>query len=562
MIRYYLDGVECNPQNRQEITYNASFGGDNQLLDIAPSSLTFVREDYERIQAWRSTWGNFLGMPLDIQYSNGKTVKYLIDFTDAMEVKDRSIIVNLKRFRGWEMFEKRASGLSFNNKKIGWNNGDFRLVDFVVVETDLASKFISTAIMTAMLAKEIVDSASKLSENIESIIEASTPTLGVPPAIVTGAIITAAIRLAINIAYLIALIIALTKLIATLVEMIYPKVRQYKGITYRQLIKKGVEYLGYKLESSVLDKLQGLTVLPKPIQGKGGFFKEMFFPGTLAQTKGYPMAGDVIPTLGTAIDQFCAIFNCEVRVNNDIVKIEQRSHFIQNAQPLKDTSFNLQEELQDNYTINSEDMFKRLVVSYATDAMDFNTFDNTAGTIGEVSSELINTIDKDYELIRDYTELAIPFSRGTRKDELNWFEKHVQKVAKDFDKFLGTSFTSKIEARKGVMQISQLYYGNTKLVYLSGTKLHKNQNQYIGEDKIKEYHKDRFIENNQQRKFEQMPIRMNEEEYFNLIENNFVLLNNGSVAEIVNASWSEENNVAELDYNVFVPAINEETVNI
>lgn len=562
MIRYYLDGIECNPQNRQEITYNASFSGDNQLLDIAPSSLTFVREDYERIQAWRATWGNFLGMPIDIQYSNGKTVKYLLDFTDGMEVKDRSIIVNLKRFRGWEMFEKRASGLSFNSKKIGWTNGDFRMVDFVVVETDLASKFISTAIMTAMLAKEIVDSISKLSENIEAVIQASTPTLGVPPAIVTGAVITAAIRLAINIAYLIALIIALTKLIATLVEMIFPKVRQYKGITYRQLIKKGVEHLGYTLESSILDKLQGLTVLPKPIQGKGGFFKEMFFPATLAQTKGYPMAGDVIPTLGTAIDQFCSIFNCEVRVNNDVVKIEQRSRFIQNAQPLKDTSFNLQEEMQDNYTINSDDMFKRLVVSYSTDAMDFNTFDNTIGTIGEVSSELINTIDKDYELIRDYTELAIPFSRGTRKDELNWFEKQVQKVAKDFDQFLGTSFTSKIEARKGVMQISQLYYGNTKLVYLSGTKLHKNQNNYIGEDKIKEYHKDRYIENNQQRKFEQMPLRMNEEEYFNIIENNFVLLNSGSVAEIVNASWSEENNVAELDYNVFVQAINEKTINI
>src|SRR5690554_4324905 len=98
----------------------------------------------------------------------------------------------------------------------------------------------------------------------------------------------------------------------------------------------------------------------------------MFFPGTLAQTKAYQMAGDVIPTLKTAIDQFCSIFNCEVRVNNDVVKIEQRSHFIQNAQPLNNTSFNLQEEMQDNYTINSEDMFKRLVVSYSTDAMDFN----------------------------------------------------------------------------------------------------------------------------------------------------------------------------------------------
>ena len=49
------------------------------------------------------------------------------------------------------------------------------------------------------------------------------------------------------------------------------------------------------------------------------------------------------------------------------------------------------------------------------------------------------------------------------------------------------------------------------------------------------------------------------EENFNIIENNFILLNSGSVAEIVNF-LEQRNNVAEIDYNVFVPAINEETV--
>lgn len=562
MITYLLNGQPCTPLNHKEITYTFNYDtGDNKLLEIEPDILIFVNDDMKRIQTWRATWGDYIGMPLTVKYSNGLTVEYILDFSDGLEVKTNSLAVKIRRLKGYDHFKARADGMAFNYPGLIWSTGDFRTVDFLVVEKDLATKSISLLLMIFVLGKETVDSISKLSENVESLIQASTPTAGVPPSIVTGAVISAAIRVVLNIAYTVTLIAMLTKLIKDLVELIFPPIRQYYCIQYKHLIEKACNFLGYQLQSNILNQLSGLTVLPQPIRGSGGFFKEMFFAATLAQTKGYPTAGDSIPTLGTAIDTFCRIFNCEMRVNNNTVIIEPRSYFMSQAQPFPDTSFNLQGETEDVYTINSHDQFKRLVVKYNTDPMDFNTYDDTVGTLSEVSSEPINTLGKPYELFREYVELNIPFARGTRKNELNWFEKSVREVAKAFDKFLSTSFVSKIDSRKGCLQISDLYFSATKLLYLSGTKLVENQNLYIGTEKIVEYHADRFIENNQKRKYTGMPLRMTESVFFGLSANNYVLLN-GKTAEIEKVSWSENDHVAEVDLSVYMPKVNEKTIKI
>lgn len=562
MITYNLDGQPCRPLNHDSITYTFNYNeGNNQFIEIDPDILVFVGDDMKRIQAWRNTWGDYIGMPLNVTYSNGLTVEYLLDFSDGMEVKTNSIAVKMRRLKGYDHFKARADGMAFNYPGLVWSTGDFRTIDFLVVDKDMATKSLSLILMIFVLGKETVDSISKLSENVESLIQASTPTAGVPPSIVTGAVISAAIRVVLNIAYTITLIAMLVKLIKDLIELIFPPIRQYYGIQYKTLIEKSCNFLGYQLQSTILNKLSGLTVLPQPIRGSGGFFKEMFFAATLAQTKGYPCAGDSIPTLGIAIDTFCKVFNCEMRVKNNVVIIEPRSYFMAQAQPMADTSFNLQDTIEDVYTINAQDQFKRLVAKYQTDPMDFNTYDNTAGTLSEISSEPVNTIGKPYELYRNYVELNIPFARGTRKDELNWFEKAVKEVAKAFDKFLSTSYVSKIDARKGCLQLSDLYFTSTKLLYMTGTKLHQSQNMYIGTDEIINYHSDRFIENNQRRKFTGMPLRMTESDFFGLSGNNFVLLN-GKIAEIERASWSDYENIAEVDISVHAPSVNEKTIKI
>ena len=98
-ITYILNGTPCNPTNRKEINYVLEFSPRSRRdLELSVDSLRFVMEDYDAIKTWRNTYGDYVGMPLDIQYSNGLTVKYLLDFTDPSTVeKGRSCSVKLIR---------------------------------------------------------------------------------------------------------------------------------------------------------------------------------------------------------------------------------------------------------------------------------------------------------------------------------------------------------------------------------------------------------------------------------------------------------------------------------
>ena len=562
MIRYILNGEECNPKNRQEINYVLSLGKnqDKRTLELDVTSLVFVREDYTRVQTWRNTYGDYMGMPLEINYSDGTIIKYLLDFTDSMVVTGRSIECKLKRFRGWDMFFKRAEGLAWNNPNLQWIQADFRFVDYIIVPEDLVSRFISLLITIFLLAKEIVETTNRIIDNIKQIIDASTPVGGIPGPNY-GAIVSGVLKLIANLAIAVALMIALIKLVGELIELIFPKIRQYRGITYKRLIEKGVNYLGYKLKSSVLDSLPDLVILPQPIRKTNAkWFVELFTPNTLAYTNGYPSAGDTIPTLDTALTEFEKLTNTEVRLIGDTVYIEHRDFFKQNANTTVQSTFNNQSLLTDEYDINASDQYKRLVVQYQVDPIDLNTYDDTDGSVQEVSSELINSYGHDYELLEGYTELSLPFARGTRKSGLNWFEKAVKNFAKNVDKFCNTSFVSKIEQRIGVMQISSQYFTSTKLLYMAGTKLHPSQNSFIGANKVIEYHASNRIENNQRRIYKQMPIAMTEQEMFSLLNNNFVHLTNGATAEISSIKWSDEDNVSEVYYTVDVAGVNVKSI--
>ena len=564
-IRYFLNNLEVNPANAGEIQYQFNFGDnrDKQQLELSVSSLIFEREDYTRVQAWRATYGDYVGMPLEIKYTDGTTIKYLLDFTQDLVDKTRSIECKVVRYKGWDNFFDRAEGLAFQNSKINWVSSDFKEVDYLIVPEDLVAKFISLAIATFVLAKELAESIVNISEATTVLIKASVPVGGPIPGVDWGAIVVAAIKLLVLIAYTLAITLALTNLIKQLVELIFPSLRQFKAITYKNLIKKGVEYLGFTLSSTLLNSMSGLTVLPKPTQKQDPtIFEKLFFEDTLAFTNGYPSASDTIPTLSLAIKEFEKLMNAETRVVDGVVTIETKEFYANNSQQQILTTFNEQSELQDSSSINAADQYKRLVALYNTDSLDINTYDDNEGTVSEVSSEVINSPDADLELIKNYVELRMSFSRGTRKDELNWLEKIVKDLAGAIDLFTSGGASAKIKNRKGVMQISSQYFTNTKLLYMSGSKLSQNQNDFIGTDKIIERHLSDSIVNNQKDVFKNMPLAMTESEMFGLLANNFVTLESGEVIEVIGVAWSEYDNIANIDYTRKKNAVNVETITL
>ena len=565
MIKYILDGEECNPYNKKDVQYVFNFGEsrDKTRLELDVSSLIFVREDMTRINQWRDTYGDYVGMPFNIEYSDGTVIRYVLDFSQELVVKNRSIECRPIRYKGWDHFMKRSEGLAFLNPNIGWTNADFRMVDYVIVPPDQIGTFLTLSISIYVLSKELAVSIEKIGQNVRALIHATTPATLIPPEPNYGAIITLAIQLALTIAYTIAIILALIQLATRFAELIFPKIRQYKGITYKRLIEKCVNYLGYTLESTLLDSLGDLVILPVPLrEPEPKIWQEIFTPNSLSYTLGYPSASDTVPTLKLAIDEFEKLTNSETRIVDGVVKIETRETFEQNANQQILTTFNLQSELQDETGINSDEQYKRLVALYQTDPIDINTYDDTEGTVSEVSSEIINSPDPELELIENYVELRMNFARGTRRNDLTWLEEAVKAFLNAIDFFTGGNLSAVIEDRKKVLQVSNQYFSVTKLVYCQGSKLHPNQNSFIGTDEIISAHDSKSIVNNQKITKKDMPLALTESEIFNILDNNFVILYNGETIEVVQLRWSEENNVASIDYTTRKTAVNVQTLTL
>ena len=561
MIKYFLNDIECNPTNRDEVEFIFNFkeNRDKSELELSVSTLRFVMEDLTRINKFRATYGNFVGMPFHIIYNDGTKIDYLLDFTDGMVVKNRSIEVNLKRYKGWDMFVKNASGLSFFDNRINWVSSDFTEVDYEVVPKDQLAIYITLLTTLLALSMELARSVEDVSDGVTDLVDAAIPT-GIPPTPNWGAIIVASLKLAARIAKTIAILAAIVKLGVQLKELIFPKTRQYKGITYKSLIKKSVEFLGYTLESSLLDSLSGATILPQPTKSNGSLFSKVFQPSTLAYTDGYPSVNDTIVTLQNAIDEFEKISGGETRIVDGVVKIENRDFFIKQSNQTINNNFNIQNELQYEHTINSEEQHKRMIIKFRQDPMDANTYDNITDQISETSNEILNAPKPFLELLSGYTEMNINFSQGTRKNDLTWLQEATSLVLKVVDAFTNKSLASQITSKVGNLQISDQYFSTTKLLYCVGSKISPNQSQFIGADAIRARNEFKNIEKNQQDNYSNMPLAITEVEMFSLLDNNFVTLPTGEVVEIKRVSFSEHNVMANVDYSISTNPINEENI--
>lgn len=564
MIRYYLNGTECNPANKDSVNYVFNFEDRKaRTLELSVDTLEFVREDRQAIKSWIDTYGYFVGMPLDIKYSNGTIIKYLLDFQDpAFREKERSYKVKLKRFKGMDNFFDNADGMSFG--LVQWNASDFSLVDYVIIPEEQPTYYISLMLATFALSQELAKAIDEIQQSIADIVKASTP-VGLPvPAPDFGAIIVAAIKLAARVAYAIFIVIALIKLLTEIINIIFPTIRQFKAIRVKTLFEKSANFLGYTLSSTLLNALTPLTILPVPLKQKQpNWFLELVAPNSLAYTNGYPSSRDSVQTLGQLITALENTFNAKIIVQNGVIQFEQELFFRQEPNTGLLSAFNIQEQLQSEHSLNSNEIFKRLVVQFQTDPTDFNTFDDTFQSLFEVSSEVLNSPNTASELIKGFDLVNIPFARGTNKGSLNFLERSAKTLASAVDLFCGSNLVAKVNSRRNVMQISSQYFSVTKLLWMNGTRLHQEQTNFIGAQAIAlNYWYSRFIDVNQKNVYEAMPVAMTENELFSILDNNYITLDDGQIAEIMNVQWSELQAKAIVNYNVLRPKINEKSTQI
>ena len=542
VTQFYLNGNLANPKNREDINFEVDYSDTRRIVDIDLSTdvLVFVGVDRMSIINWLTQFGFGAGMPVEVQFTPTLTQRYYIDFTDSFSWTDNEISVKIKRRNAINNFFDSADGMIW--RLVDFQPSDFKEIEYVIVPDVQPLYVISLLGLTLSLQQELGKAIQEVSEGIADVVKASVP-VGVPPVPDWGAIVVASIKLAGRIAYALFITISLIQIISEVINLIIPPIRSIKGIDYKTLIERGVQRLGYSLQSTFLDEIKQLVVCPKPLRPiNPTVFQELINPNGISFTEGYPSAQDVIPTVGSAITQLCEIYNLKVTAVENVVILEREDYFEQlNPNPVP-FAYNLQESKQAEYKLN-DDYWVRQLMLWETDQSDINTFDDSKGQIAEKGAQLLVDPNPDIRLLKGLEQVDNRFSLGTRKDELTFAEKVLKTLAQAVDLFTGGSLSTKIDNRVGLLQISQQYFSNTKLLWMTNNRIASDHKEKLGAINIlNEYHRPFELK----AVLENMPIRMTKKDFLLYSEQYFVILNTGQEAEIRRLSWNEQDNLAEV----------------
>ena len=552
-MKHYLNGAEIAPRNVLDIGLITDYTGNPEMLQVDTDTIVLPREARDIIMQHVATQGVFEGIPYTLETGNIQ-LDYYVDLTESFAIRDFEVEVKIKKRKGFDNFFENAEGLSFELMAKKGVNFNFIDLPYLIIPENQVEIALTLSLATYALTKEAIQATRDLVSATEKLIRAVTPNASIPPVPPIGEIIALSIAVVAQLAYTLAIYVALIKLVRQLQELIFPKVRYYKGATIKELIKKGCEYLGYTLDSNLLNSWDKLTIMPVPLtKGKKSIFSFIQNDLNFSFTKGYPTAQDTVSTLGELINAVEGWFNAKTKVYNGVVQIERRDYWKRISLNTTLPALNLQSDRQNEYRLNTEEAWKRTYIHYQVDYADVHTLDNFDPTDAEYSTEPLNVINPDLVSIRGFNDVNIPFALGVRKNDLSYIEKFAKTFLQLADSIIGLfgvdlNFTSLITDRLGVTQISSQFYGVTKVLYAVNGRQPSNYMDKIKASNIYNlYHKINEINVNGYKIYNDAPIRLNPQEFLTLLDNNYAYIN-GVLCEILTIRYTDEQSKAVITY--------------
>ena len=553
-MKWLLNGIEVTPRNTLDIALNTDWTGRPTELEVDTDKLQLPREAVTIIQDWINNYGPFQGIPLQAITNSNQTLEYYVDLMEGAEYEDFQIIVSVKKRGGKDNFFDNADGSSFelmSSEGVIFNKID---IPYIIVKDNSIELALTLGISLYVMTRELIDQIIALSQTITTIIDSVTPEVGAGVTTDPAEIATLVVKAILQLAVLALVLVAIIKMSQQFFELIFPKIRYFQGTKVQHLVKKGCEYLGYTLESNLLQELSNLTICPVPlVKDKESFWSQFENDLNFAFTKGYPTASDSTSTLGQLIRMIENTFNAKTRVINGIVQIERRD-FWQFITPNNLTpSLALQDKRQGKYTLNTSEAWKRTLVHYQVDTSDTHTLDFFDPTDAEYDTKPTMIANADLVSIKGFNDVSIPFALAVRKNSLNWLEK----LAKDFfeviDDVLNTfggngNYSGQIANRLGVMQVSQQFYSRSKLMWTVAGKQPANYVDFIRASTIyNKFHKINEIQVNDYQIYSDIRVRMNSNDFVNLLNNNFAEIQ-GLICEILTVKFFEDQSFAVISY--------------
>ena len=552
-MKHYLNGVEVAPRNILEIGLITDYTGNPEMLQVDTDTIVLPREAREIIMQHVGTQGVFEGIPYTLEVGNIQ-LDYYVDLTESFAIRDFEVEVKIKKRKGFDNFFENADGLSFELMAKKGVNFNFVNLPYLIIPENQVEIGLTLSLAIYSLTREAIQATRDLVSATEKLIRAVTPNVSLVPVPPLGEIIALSVAVVAQLAYTLAIYVALIKLARQLQELIFPKVRYYKGATIKELIKKGCEYLGYTLDSNLLNSWDKLTIMPVPlIKDKRSVFNFIQNDLNFSFTKGYPTAQDTVSTLGELINAVETWFNAKTKVLNGVVQIERRDYWKNITTNTTLPALNLQSDRQNEYRFNTEEAWKRTYIHYQVDYADTHTLDKFDPTDAEYSTEPLNVINQDLVSIRGFNDINIPFALGVRKEKLSYIEIFGRTFLQLADSIIGLfgvdlNFTSLITDRLGVTQISSQFFGVTKVLYAVNGRQPSNYVYKIKASNIYNlYHKINEININGYKVYNDAPMRLNPQEFISLLDNNFAYIN-GALCEILTVRFTDEQSQAVISY--------------
>ena len=546
--------VNADPENGG-IGFKTDWTGDPREVEVNVDSLLIVGSAKKKVEAHIASFGFFAKMPITITFIEGNaqaTQNYYIDLTDGFVRNTNSFEIRIKREKAIDDFFQQADAFSYEllNKQNPITN--IFNIPYVIVKDQQTIELIALGLSTYALAKELIQAAKDVQTGIADLIQATVP-VGIPPSPNFGAIIAASIKLAAQLIYTAAILFTLITLIQQVIEGIFQKVRNLKGSYVKELIKQGVEALGYNFSSSLLDSLDQLTLLPVPlIRESESIFDVLLNLQTQSYNKGYPTANDTTSTVGSLIRAVERWLNAKTRIVDGTVFIEDRQFWFNQSGVTVRNTLNLQDIREASFTYNFDEAWKRYYLHYRTDTSDINTLDKIEGIDTEYSTELDGV---GVPLIKGLVDVDIPFALGKRKDKLNFVEKTALVLAEFADFVVNTlggssNLAGLIEGRIGVLQISQQYFRTTKMLWTVGGKQTNDYLSKIGADAIYQL---RHTSNQVKENFKRIytaTVPFSSKQFVNSLVNNVFTDQTGEQLEVLMSDWINENSEATITYTI------------
>lgn len=420
--RFYLDGIEINPPNNYaglEIELNYDTDGNQQAVSIndwefgvgdpaaGNDGMIMCRNQLND----QTGVGIVQGKPfiVIINDEKGTTYKLFDGYVDLWKAKYSrgKITASAVQTGKIDWLNDFADSFSFQYLySIGFfDKSYFVPVPYVIVKKQDGFEII----MTLVTIFVIVD---KIKEQITAIAQLAAGSAN-PMEMSTVA------RLILQIIYLIILFISLIPLIIRIISVLCPPIKFHNVMYVKDLFKIACNYMQLDFKSSILESepYSKLVILPEKYNIKQNIG---IFDGVLGDFKNNnEKVGYFKGTFGDLIRAMKTMFYAKVVIDSGTLYFEPWDFKLGTNGIQIPYSFDNIE----NFSLNYDDFYSTMVVSFLTDLTDRHTIQEYKGTSVQITQTAKTSLIQKMSLLRNVDESRIQFALAKRKTELTAIEK-------------------------------------------------------------------------------------------------------------------------------------------